>query len=79
MILSRHEGNLGGSESVTTVVNLQLAGPFIAEFDKGLVSGLSRRAQALLAFLACQPAMRAERALIADLLWSDRSEDQARA
>ncbi|QHQ35057.1 tetratricopeptide repeat protein [Algicella marina] len=40
---------------------------------------LSRRAQAMLAFLSQQPQMRAERAEIADLLWSDRPEEQARA
>ncbi len=33
----------------------------------------------MLAYLACQPAMRAERAALADLLWSDRSEEQSRA
>ncbi|WP_324753202.1 tetratricopeptide repeat protein [Roseovarius sp. Pro17] len=33
----------------------------------------------MLAYLACQPGFRAERALLADLLWSDRSEKQARA
>lgn len=43
------------------------------------MSGLSRRGQALLACLALQPGMRAERAWLADLLWSDRSGDQARA
>lgn len=43
------------------------------------MAGLSRRAQALIAYLAEQPEMRAERGLVADLLWSDRSEDQARA
>ena len=33
----------------------------------------------MVAYLACQPGMRAERGLLADLLWSDRAEDQARA
>ncbi|PWJ09845.1 TolB amino-terminal domain-containing protein [Jannaschia seohaensis] len=33
----------------------------------------------MLAYLACQPGLRAERAALADLLWSDRSEAQARA
>lgn len=33
----------------------------------------------MLAYLARQPGMRAERAALADLLWSERSEDQARA
>lgn len=33
----------------------------------------------MLAYLALQPGQRAERARLADLLWSDRSEEQARA
>lgn len=33
----------------------------------------------MLAYLACQPEMRAERGALADMLWSDRGEDQARA
>ncbi|MGR3603267.1 MAG: tetratricopeptide repeat protein [Heliomarina sp.] len=60
-------------------VVLHLSGPFRAERDGAAIPGLSRRAQGLLAFLACQPGMRAERGAIADLLWSDRSEAQARA
>ncbi|MBJ3764644.1 hypothetical protein ILP92_18075 [Maribius pontilimi] len=40
---------------------------------------LSRRGQALLAFLAAQPGLRAERARLADLLWTDRAAGQARA
>lgn len=43
------------------------------------VAGLGRRGQAILVFLAMQPGKRAERARLADLLWSDRSEEQARA
>ena len=60
-------------------LTLCLTGPFRAIDATGLpLQGLSRRAQALLAYLSQQPAMRAERGLLADLLWSDRSEDQAR-
>ncbi len=43
------------------------------------IEGISRRGQGLLAYLSQQTNMRAERGLIADLLWSDRSEQQARA
>ncbi|WP_209427887.1 hypothetical protein [Pararhodobacter sp. SW119] len=39
---------------------------------------LSRRAQGMLAFLSQQPGLRAERGELADLLWSNRSEAQAR-
>ena len=60
-------------------VVLHLSGPFRAECDGLVMDRLSRRAQGLLAYLACQPGMRAERSAIADLLWSDRSEAQARA
>lgn len=60
-------------------LTLYLTGPFRAELGGSPLSGLSRRAQGMLAYLACQPGMRAERGSLADLLWSDRSEDQARA
>ncbi len=58
---------------------LHLSGPFRAEYGGARLDGLSRRAQALLAYLSCQTGMRAERGALADLLWSDRSETQARA
>lgn len=61
-------------------LTLILHGVFSAHYGSGLeLVGLSRRGQALLAFLSQQPEMRAERARLADLLWSDRSEGQARA
>lgn len=58
---------------------LHLTGPFRADLNGAPLLGLSRRAQGLLAYLACQPGLRAERGALADLLWSDRSEEQARA
>ncbi|QXT41162.1 hypothetical protein [Gymnodinialimonas ceratoperidinii] len=58
---------------------LHLTGPFRAESGGDVLNGLSRRAQGLLAYLSCQPGMRAERGALADLLWSDRGEAQARA
>lgn len=61
-------------------LTLRLFGAFRAHDGSGrTVAGLSRRSQGLLAYLASQPDMRAERGLVADLLWSDRSEEQARA
>ncbi|MCR9108618.1 hypothetical protein [Marivita sp. XM-24bin2] len=60
-------------------LTLTLTGPFRAEFGGSPLSGLSRRAQGMLAYLASQPGMRAERGALADLLWSDRSDAQARA
>lgn len=58
---------------------IHLSGPFRATLDGRLITNLSRRAQGLLAYLACQPGNRAERGAVADLLWSDRGETQARA
>lgn len=63
-----------------TLIELHLFGPLrIAAPDGRPVMGVSRRAQGLLVYLACQDGMRAERSGIADLLWSDRDEAQARA
>ena len=68
----------GGNSDLGLTVHT--SGPLrIKGADGKDMAGLSRRAQALIAFLAEQPEMRAERGLVADLLWSDRSEDQARA
>jgi TolB-like protein/Flp pilus assembly protein TadD len=72
-------GVRGISESVAAAFKIDLAGPFSTQVDGKPLPALSRRSQAMLAYLACQPAMRAERGLVADLLWSDRSEEQARA
>lgn len=61
-------------------LTLRTFGPLKIEDSGGSeIPGLSRRAQALLAYLSQQPEMRAERGFLADLLWSDRSEEQARA
>lgn len=61
-------------------LTLALSGVFSARDSAGReVPGLSRRGQALLAYLSQQPSLRAERARLADLLWSERSEEQARA
>lgn len=63
----------------TSRLTLRLKGTFQAADADGVeISGLSRRGQGLLAYLSQQQGMRAERGFVADLLWSDRSEDQAR-
>ncbi|UWQ20154.1 tetratricopeptide repeat protein [Jannaschia sp. W003] len=63
-----------------TSLVLHLTGSFrITRRDGAAPGSPSRRGRAMLAYLACQPGLRAERGLIADLLWSDRSEAQARA
>ena len=61
------------------MLRIELNGPLRILRDGAPVPGLSRRGQALVAYLAAQPVPRAERALMADLLWSDRPEEQARA
>ncbi|WP_238363931.1 hypothetical protein [Mesobacterium pallidum] len=61
------------------MLTIPLSGPLLIACDGAHLSGVSRRAQAMLAFLAAQPAMRADRARLADLLWSDRGPEQARA
>ncbi|MAQ86425.1 MAG: hypothetical protein CMH12_25035 [Maritimibacter sp.] len=58
---------------------LHLAGALRATDAGGRdIGGLSRRGLALLAVLSQRRDMRAERAFLADLLWSDRNEEQAR-
>ncbi len=61
-------------------LKLRHSGVFAARDESGAeIAGLSRRSQALLAYLSLQTGMRVERGYLADLLWSDRGEDQARA
>jgi hypothetical protein len=61
------------------LLELVLHGTFSVRHGATSIDTLSRRGQAMLAYLANQSGMRAERAFLADLLWSDRSEEQARA
>ncbi len=59
---------------------LRTSGAFGATDQTGTdIAGLSRRGQALLAYLSQQQGMCAERGSLADLLWGDRGEEQARA
>ena len=65
---------------MTSAITIRLGGVLALIGQDGTpVDGLSRRGQAMLAYLSQQNGMRAERGLLADLLWSDRGEDQARA
>lgn len=60
-------------------ITRHLTGPFALTDASGAgIEGLSRRAQAMLASLSRQPGMGAERGRLADLLWSDLGEEQAR-
>ncbi|MFN3144239.1 MAG: BTAD domain-containing putative transcriptional regulator [Paracoccaceae bacterium] len=65
---------------MTCLLTLSLHGDFAATGPSGLpVDGLSARGQVLLACLATRPEQRAGRDMLADLLWGDRGEEQARA
>ncbi|WP_425051978.1 hypothetical protein [Psychromarinibacter sp. S121] len=58
---------------------LHVAGaPRVTDAGGADLTGVSRRGLALLAVLSQRRDMRAERAFLADLLWSDRGEEQAR-
>jgi DNA-binding SARP family transcriptional activator len=57
---------------------LELLGPFRLRGPGGDVAMASRKARALLSYLALQPDRRAPRDELAELLWGDRSDDQAR-
>lgn len=61
------------------LLTLTLHGTFAARTADGPVRKLSKRGQALLAFLAVEPRRRATRSSVMTLLWCDRSEEQARA
>ncbi len=61
-------------------IHLGLHGTFRASDGTGAeILNLSRRGQAILAILSQQPNLKIERTTLADLLWSDRGPDQARA
>lgn len=65
---------------MTCLLTLQLDGPFEALGPDGTpLQGLSKRGQALLAYLADQPGMSAPRNILMELLWSDRGREQASA
>jgi len=61
-------------------VSLKLFGGFQARLEPGLPIKLpTRKAQALLAYLALHPEPAPHRDSLAALLWPDRTDDQARA
>ena len=62
------------------ILKLRLLGALEARLDPGPVVDLpTRKARALLAFLALRPGQPVARERLASLLWSDRGEEQARA
>lgn len=63
----------------TAPLALALFGPFRVAADGEAIALRSRKACALLAFLALAQGHRATREQLADLLWTDRGVDQARA
>ena len=62
----------------TQSLSLSVLGPFVLRADGCEVTGLPRKAQALLAFLALQPDRKIPREIVADLLWTHSGPDQAR-
>jgi DNA-binding SARP family transcriptional activator/TolB-like protein len=74
-------GHGEGSMSKLSHVALQLLGPFAIEANVGRavpIAVRSRKARALLAYLAMQPDYRARRGELATLLWGDCPDKQAR-
>jgi DNA-binding SARP family transcriptional activator/tetratricopeptide (TPR) repeat protein len=62
----------------THSLTLGLLGPFVLRADGCEITGLARKAQALVAFLAVQPDRKIPREIVADLLWTQSGPDQAR-
>jgi DNA-binding SARP family transcriptional activator/TolB-like protein len=74
-------GHGDGSMSKLSQVTLQLLGPFAIEANVGRpipIAVRSRKARALLAYLAMQPDYRARREELATLLWGDGPDKEAR-
>src|SRR6202451_468449 len=74
-------GHGDGSMSKLSHVTLQLLGPFAIEANVGRpipIAVRSRKARALLAYLAMQPDYRARREELATLLWGDGPDKEAR-
>jgi DNA-binding SARP family transcriptional activator/TolB-like protein len=59
-------------------LSLRVLGPFALCAGGCEITGLPRKAQALVAFLAMQPDRKIPREVVADLLWTQSGPDQAR-
>ena len=68
-----------GKKSRNVLIRLFLLGPMRIEVEECEVDLSSRKARALLAYLALRRGIAVPRETIVGLLWGDRSEDQARA
>jgi DNA-binding SARP family transcriptional activator/TolB-like protein/Tfp pilus assembly protein PilF len=62
----------------TQSLSLSVLGPFVLRANGCEITGLPRKAQALVAFLAVQPDRKIPREVVADLLWPHSGPDQAR-
>src|SRR5579862_10011750 len=74
-------GHGEGSMSKLSHITLQLLGPFAIEANVGRPVPIlvrSKKARALLAYLAMQPDYRARREELATLFWGDNPDMQAR-
>ncbi|MEP3120879.1 MAG: BTAD domain-containing putative transcriptional regulator [Nisaea sp.] len=63
----------------SALIKISLLGGFLIEAPSGTVDLLSRKAQAILAYLILLPSQKATRESIAGLLWSNATEGHARA
>src|SRR5262245_62057401 len=75
------EAQVRPSRSIDTPPRLrvQLLGPFKLEWDERPLELASRKARALIAFVALREGAAVPRGILTALLWGDRSEAQARA
>jgi DNA-binding SARP family transcriptional activator/Tfp pilus assembly protein PilF len=62
----------------TQSLSLSVLGPFVLRANGCEITGLPRKAQAFVAFLAVQPDRKIPREVVADLLWTQSGPDQAR-
>jgi TolB-like protein/DNA-binding SARP family transcriptional activator len=65
--------------SATSSVSVRLFGPFEASIDGHTVRLASKKARALLCYLALREGSEIARSILTGLLWGERSEEQARA
>jgi DNA-binding SARP family transcriptional activator/TolB-like protein/Tfp pilus assembly protein PilF len=62
----------------TQSLSLSVLGPFVLSANGCEITGLPRKAQALVALLAVQPDRKLPREVVAELLWTQSGPDQAR-
>jgi len=74
-----HRGFMVSEQAITSPLRVDLLGEFRLVRDGTSLRLRGRKARGLLAYLACSPNRTLSRDRAADMLWSDRGSDQARA